>query len=134
MERVKMGKFSRRLIDRVRNGEPIGTRLMLALLERQEQAREEMRAAGKEVSRALRLGVDPEEREDFWKFQQQGGVTRQDYWAWLRSGFKPRTNIRLGSNKGKPRLRRGDQSPKLTAYSRPDIGAEITAAGGGIAP
>jgi hypothetical protein len=85
-----------------------GVPLMLAVLERQERARNEMMAATDQVFRTLKNGMPIPDRDDFLQFIRAGGITPDDYRTWLRGEFaRERVPgqgfMRLVTDNGKPR-------------------------------
>ncbi len=81
--------MKRRILERKdAQSELWGVPLMLAVLERQERARNEMMAATDQVFRTLKNGMPRPDRDNFLQFIRAGGITADDYRAWLRGEFR----------------------------------------------
>ena len=104
-----------------------GIPLMLAALERQERARNEMMAATDQVFRTIRNGMPRPDRDNFLRFISAGGITADDYRAWLRGEFRQdkvpgHGFMRLVAENGKPReLNAGAETMTMVAHEQRDL-------------
>jgi hypothetical protein len=65
-----------------------GVPKMIAVLERLDRCRSELMEAADELFRTLANGMPRPDRDDFIRFYRAGGISAEQYRAWLRGQFK----------------------------------------------